>query len=428
MLYDQAMLTIAYVEAFQATRKEEYSRTAQEILDYVVRDMTAPEGGFYSAEDADSEGEEGKFYLWTINEIESVLLPEEMELAIRVFNIKREGNFNSEITGTPDGRNIPHRTQSSSDVAADLGMSASTLEGKIETIRRRLFDQRERRVHPFKDDKILTDWNGLMIAALAKAARGLNEDKYARAAQRAADFIINTMRTADGRMIHRFRGGEAALAATVDDYVFLIYGLLELYETVFQAEYLKTAVEINRALINHFWDAAGGGFYFSADDGESLLVRHKEAYDGAIPSGNSVAMLNLLRLGRITGDTGLETKAAQIGKTFYSSIKQAPSAHGQLLIALDFALGPAYEIVIAGDRSAQVTKQMLEILRRQFIPNKIVILHAEGRESNEMDQIAPWTRQHVMVNGRTAAYVCRNFSCGLPVTDAGSLLKLLKEV
>jgi uncharacterized protein YyaL (SSP411 family) len=427
MLYDQAMLTIAYAEAFQATQKEEYSRTAREILDYVLRDMAAPEGGFYSAEDADSEGEEGKFYLWTTDETANVLSPEETELAVRVFNIRPEGNFDAEIIGTLNGRNILYQTESIKEMAANLGISSSTLAGKIEIIRGKLFDQRDKRVHPFKDDKILTDWNGLMIAALAKAARVLDEDKYARAAQRAADFILKTMRTVDGRLVHRFRGGEAALAATVDDYAFLIYGLLELYETVFQADYLKTALELNGDLVRHFWDAEGGGFYFSADESENLLVRQKDAYDGAIPSGNSIAMLNLLRLGRITGDVDLEKKAAQIGKAFYSSINQAPSAHGQLLIALDFALGTAYEIVIAGDRGRGETKKMLEILRRQFIPNKVVILRAEGRESDEMDRIAPWTRQHVMVNGRTAAYVCRNFSCGLPVTDADGLLKLIKD-
>jgi uncharacterized protein YyaL (SSP411 family) len=425
MLYDQALLAIAYTEAYQATKKAEYARTAHEIFTYVMRDMTSPEGVFYSAEDADSEGEEGKFYLWTNDEIQKVLSHKRTDLAARLFNIIADGNFSDEVTSTKTGRNILHLTQSIDELAFDLGMSIPDLRARIDEVREELFAYREKRIHPNKDDKILTDLNGLMIAALAKGAQVFNEPRYASAARRAADFILKNVRTSEGRLLHRYRDGEAALTAQVYDYAFLVYGLLELYEATFELYYLETALGLNEDFIRHFWDHENGGFYFTADDGERLLVRQKKIYDGAVPSGNSVAMLNLLRLGRIIASADFEEKAAEIGRAFYGNVSQLPSAHTQLMAAADFAIGPSYEVVIAGDLQANDTRQMLDAIRGTFIPNKIVILHPTDVKPPSIDNIIPFIKDYSSIDGKATAYVCLDYNCQLPTKDIGSMLELL---
>jgi len=425
MLYDQAMLAMAYTEAYQATGKEDYAQTAREIFTYVLRDMAAPTGGFYSAEDADSEGVEGKFYVWTLDEIRQVLDKEEADLVIRVFHIQRGGNFTEEATGRSTGANILHLKTPLSEVASDLKMAREDLQRRLEGARQKLFAVRERRVHPGKDDKILTDWNGLMIAALAKGAQALDEPEYAEAARRAADFILKTMRTPDGRLLHRYREGQAALSAHVDDYAFLIWGLLELYEATFEVRDLQMALNLNEDLLKHFWDERGGGFYFTADDSEELLVRPKESYDGAVPSGNSVAMLNLLRLGRITARPELEEKAARIGRAFSAGIQQAPVAHTLLLMAVDFAIGPSYEVVIVGNPQAEDTRAMLKTLRAQFIPNKVVLLRPGDQEMPEITRLAEFTKNQMSLNGKATAYVCLNYQCQLPTIDIPKMLELL---
>jgi uncharacterized protein YyaL (SSP411 family) len=427
MLYDQALLAIAYTEAYQATKKTEYAETASEIFTYVMRDMTSPEGAFYSAEDADSEGEEGKFYLWTNDEFTKILTTDEAIVAAKVFYISKEGNFPDEVTGGKSKRNILHLTKPINEHAADLSMSLPALRSYIERIRCKLFVYRENRVHPQKDDKILTDWNGLIIAALAKGARVLEETKYTNAAKCAADFILNKMRTANGRFWHRYRDGEAALTANVNDYAFFIYGLLELYETTFEVNYLKTALELNEDLLQHYWDHDNGGFYFAADDGETLLFRQKEIYDGAIPSGNSVAMLNLLRLGRITANTDLEEKVTRIGQVFQVKISELPSAYTQLMVALDYTIGPSYEVVVAGDSQSRDTKEMIKAIRGKFIPNKIVILRQTEETSPDLDRISPYAKYHPSIDGKSTAYVCINYSCERPTTDIGILLRELNS-
>jgi len=425
MLYDQALLAAAYAEAFQATGKEEYAQTAHQVLTYVMRDMTSPEGGFYSAEDADSEGEEGKFYLWTYDEIRRTLDVDEAGLFLKVFNIEENGNFTDEAAGTKKGRNIPHLSISLETISSELNVPMPELDERLESARRKLFAHRQRRVHPHKDDKVLTDWNGLMVAALAKAARVLEEPRYAVAARSAVDFVLNTMLAPDGRLLHRYRDGEAALPAHADDYAFLVHGLLELYGATFDVDYLERALCLNKHLMEHFWDEESGGFYFTADDGEELLLRQKQAYDGALPSGNSVAMLNLLRLGRITADPDFEEKAARIGRAFFESVRQSPAAHSQLMVAVDFAVGPSYEVVIAGDSRASDTREMLEAIHRRFIPNKVVVFLPTERSSQEVKRLAPFTREQSSIDGKATAYVCVNHYCKLPTTDIDTMLSLL---
>jgi uncharacterized protein YyaL (SSP411 family) len=425
MLYDQAMLAMAYTEAYQATRKEDYGKTAREILTYVLRDMTAKEGGFCSAEDADSEGEEGKFYLWMQEEVRQSLGSEETDFAARVFNIEKDGNFAEQATGRKSGVNILHLRKTLGELASDLNLSQQDLQSHLEGMRQKLFAYREKRIHPIKDDKILTDWNGLMIAALAKGVKAFDEPEYAKAACRAADFILENMRKPDGRLWHRYRDGQAGVQANVDDYAFLIWGLIELYEAIFNAKYLEVALAMTGDMVKHFWDEDGSGLYLTPDDGESLLVRKKEIYDGAIPSGNSVAMLNLLRLGRMTANSDLEEKAARISSAFSRSVKQLPSAHTQLMVALDFGIGPCYEVVIAGNTQAEDTKAMVRALSTHFLPNKVVLLNPSGRESTEITKLAKFIKNQSSIGSRATAYVCMNYNCKLPTTDINKMLELL---
>ncbi|MEJ2716828.1 MAG: thioredoxin domain-containing protein [Deltaproteobacteria bacterium] len=425
MLYDQAMLAMAYLEAYQATGKDAYGRTAEEIFTYVLRDMTSPEGGFYSAEDADSEGEEGKFYVWKLEEIRQVLGDEDARLASQVFNVEAGGNVKEEASGRVSGKNILHMRKPVPEMAGDLEISEQDLRARLEVIRQKLFQYRNKRVHPHKDDKILTDWNGLMIAALARGGQVLGRSEYQEAARKAALFVLGTMRAPDGRLLHRYRDGQAAIAACVDDYAFFIWGLLDLYEATFDVRFLKSALELNDDFLKYFWDKKTGGFFFTASDAADLLVRKKEIYDGATPSGNSVAALNLLRLARMTAHPDLEQKAESIGRAFAGNIKQLPSTFTQFLSALEFAIGPSYEVVIAGDPDSDDTRAMLEKLRKPFLPNKVVIFRPTGEQTPPIVNVAPYTRQQEGLAGKTTAYVCMNFNCELPVTDTAKMLELL---
>ncbi len=423
MLYDQAMLGIAYSEAHQATGKREYAETAGEIFTYVLRDMTSPEGGFYSAEDADSEGVEGKFYLWTPGEILKILGREEGELFNKVYNVKEGGNFHDEAGGEKTGGNILHLEKPPGEIAEQLKLNEADLRKRLETSREKLFAVREKRIHPLKDDKILTDWNGLMIAALAKGSQATGNPEFAKAAARAADFLLSKLRDDKGRLLHRYRQGSAAIPAHLDDYAFLIWGLLELYEATFEVKYLQSALDLNQTLIKHFRDAENGGFFLTADDSEKLLVRSKEVNDGAIPSGNSVAALNLLRIGRITGDAEMEKKAAAIFSAFSAYVGRYPAGACQLMCALDFALGPSYEIVIAGKPGAEDAQTMLKALRSKFAPNKIVLFRADGDKDPAIARIAPFTKDQTALGGKATAYVCQNYACKAPTTDIGAMLE-----
>ncbi|MEQ9619893.1 MAG: thioredoxin domain-containing protein [Deltaproteobacteria bacterium] len=426
MLYDQAMLAMAYTEAWQATGKKEYEKTAREIFEYVLRDMTAPGGGFYSAEDADSEGEEGKFYVWTAEEIREVLGKEEADLIIKTYSVEESGNFSEEASGEKTGENILHLKEPLSEAASSYSVSEERFEERIETARKKLFDAREKRVHPHKDDKILTDWNGLMIAALSGGASAFDDPRYAEAARGAADFILKDMRDENGRLLHRYREGEAGIQATIDDYSFFIWGLLELYESTFEIRYLEAALELQKIMTELFWDDENGGFYFTSEDAEELIARQKEIYDGAIPSGNSVAMLNLLKISRITGDPSFESMASKLGIAFSQPIEQAPSAYTQLLAGLDFGIGPSYEVVIVGEPGTEDTKKMLRALRKEYVPNKVVLFR-EANDKSEITKIAEFTKGQSAMDGKSTAYVCLNHICKLPTDDINKMLELLNE-
>ncbi len=425
MLYDQAINAMAYTEAFQVTGKPEYQQTAREVLRYVQRDMTDEKGGFYSAEDADSDGEEGKFYVWRTSEIRDILGEKDANFFDDIYGLTDAGNFEDEATRQKTGANIPHLKKSLREIAAEKGIAETALHERLENIRQKLFDVREKRIHPLKDDKVLTDWNGLMIAAFSKAARAFDEPKFADAARNAADFILSEMRLKNGRLLHRYREGQKAINAYLDDYAFMSWGLIELYETTFETRYLKAAIEFTDILLEHFWDQQNYGFFFTTDDATDLLVRKKEIYDGAIPSGNSVAMLNLLRLGRITGNTGYEEKASRLGQAFSGQINRYPAGYTMMMIAVDFAAGPSHEVVITGKPENTDTVEMIKALNRPFIPNKIVVFRPAGESDPKIAQIAEYAASMTAINHKATAYVCQNFACELPTNDAQKMLELL---
>ncbi|MBU3219384.1 thioredoxin domain-containing protein [Clostridium algidicarnis] len=321
MLYDNALLAIAYIETYEITKDNIYKEVAEKILTYILRDMTSKEGGFYCGEDADSEGVEGKFYLWDFAELYKVLNMEEANLFIKYYGIQREGNF--------EGRNIPNL------IGEELeDLDKPDLKEKLENIRRKLFDYREKRIHPHKDDKILTSWNGLMIAAFAKAGRVFHEDKYKDASIKALEFIFSKLQRADGRLLARFRDGESRYLAYLDDYAFIIWVLIETYEVTKAFSYVEKALELNKQMIDLFKDKEKGGLFLYGNDSEKLILRPKDIYDGAIPSGNGVAAMNMLRLSKITGDVKLKDEAESIFKVFGDSINKIPRAHAKTLEAL----------------------------------------------------------------------------------------------
>ena len=422
MLYDQALLAMAYTEAWQVAGDPLLRQTAEEILTYVLRDMTDPEGGFYSAEDADSEGEEGLFYLWTVDELTDVLGTEDGELAAKVWNASNPGNFRDEATGRVGANNIPHLARPLSELAVDMEMEFDVLAQRMASIRERLFLAREERIHPLKDDKVLTDWNGLMIAAMATAGRAMQDPTYTGAAVRAAEFAWNELRDRQsGRLFKRWRAGQAGLDGMLEDYAFMGWGLLELFETTQDARWLAWSRELTDLAMQHF-RAEGGGFHLSPDDGEALIVRAKEVYDGAIPSGNSVMALNLARLARLTGHAPYEEQAQGVLKAFSGQVGSNAAAHSQLMCALDFLEGPSQEIVIAGDPEASDTQAMLTALGTSFFPSAVVILRPIDN-AKQIIGLAPYTADQEALDGQATAYVCREFSCQAPVVTVEAMLK-----
>jgi len=426
MLYDQALCVLACTEAFHVGGDREHARTAREVLEYVLRDLRAPEGGFYAAEDADSEGEEGRFYLWEMEEIRRLLGPEDARFAAEVFGIEEEGNFIDPMTGSRTGLNILHLAHSEAAIAERHGISGEEFRRRRETVRLRLLAVRAGRVRPRRDDKILADWNGLMVAALARAAIVLDEPLYLDAARAAADFVRTRMQIPDGRLLHRWCGGEPAMTGNLDDYAFMVWGLTELYEVGFAAGDLRLALELQRILTDRFRDPEGG-FFFTPDDGEELLTRLKEGHDGAAPSGNAVTLMNLIRLGRMTGDPLLEEEAAKLSRAFAESVRRLPSAHAQWLVALEMLVAPSCEVVIAGRPEAGDTRELIGVVRRCHSPRPVLLLRPEGETEPEIARIAPFTREMRAIHGRAAAYVCRNFSCQRPVTDPMELAAILAE-
>lgn len=414
MLYDQAMLAMAYTEAFLATGNLRYSKVTEEIFEYVLRDMTDPQGGFYSAEDADSEGKEGLFYVWTPKEIKDVLGEDAGEIFCRFYDISDPGNFE-------EGRSIPHITRSIEAFARQVRMNREDVERVLEDSRLRLFHAREKRIHPLKDDKILTAWNGLMIAALAKGYQVLGNPRYLQAASSAVDFILKNLRRESGRLYRRYRDGDVANPGYLEDYAFFVWGLIELYEAGFDTRHLERAVELSAQMLDLFWDENEGGFFYTGTDGEALIVRDKQIYDGAIPSGNSVGALNLLRLARMTGNTVWEEKADRLFKVFSGTVGDYPSAYTQFLNAVDFALGPGQEIVITGDIASGKARTMVDLLHRRFSPNRVMLFRKMDGDGSPLDSLCDYAGALLPMDPEATVYVCENFACKRPITELSAL-------
>ncbi len=412
MLYDQALLIIAYTEAYLATKEESFKTTAEEIIEYLIRDMQSEEGGFYSAEDADSEGEEGKFYVWRHEEIIDAVGNDDAEFITRVFNIKKEGNFLEESTKKLIGANILHLTKSNDHQAKEFNISAQEMMNKLEFIRRKLFTFREVRIHPFKDDKILTDWNSLLIAALSIAGRAFNNTTYSNIAAVCADFILSKMRTPKNELLHMYRKGSASIEGKLDDYAFFIYGLIELYQSTFEPRYIEEALRLCDIAIDKFRDEENGGFFFTSGNDKTLVVRTKEIYDGAIPSGNSVMFNNLLRISRITSDHIYEEYAQKLLEAFSDNINRAPSGSTFLLGSFDFMFGNSYEIIIVNKERNKELEALLSELNKHYIPNKVIIL-----KTDTMNLPFEYLNNYSTDSDLPLIYVCRNFHCELPTND-----------
>jgi uncharacterized protein YyaL (SSP411 family) len=406
MLYDNALLTITYLEAYQTTKNTDYADIARATMDYVLREMTSSEGGFYSSQDADSEGEEGKFYVWQKDEIESVLGKEEASLFCDVYDVSKEGNW--------EGKNILHLRRSLEGVAKEYRLPLSELKERLEDDRQKLFEVRSRRVPPGTDDKILTDWNGLMISAFCKGYQVLGDRKCLVAAQKAVDFLLKKLYIGD-RILKTYRNGKSHLNGYLSDYALLIGALIDYYESSFQWTDLEKAIEINQLMLQKFWDETSNGFYFTPVDHERLIVRTRNPYDNAIPAGNSVAVHNLLKLSQFTGDFTLKEKAEQAIKLYLSKIQRSPSGFAVLLSTLDYFWGKPKEIVIAGDRKSEKTQEMMATVHEHYLPNKI-LAYADPSLLNKEEKLLPVLEGKVSTDGQAKIFVCENYACQSPFT------------
>jgi uncharacterized protein YyaL (SSP411 family) len=425
MLYDQALLAMTYAEARLATGDQRHGRTALEILAYVERELTSPEGAFFSSEDADVDGVEGGHYLWTADEIRRVLGPADAALASEAFGVTEEGNMPREDEYDPRA-NVLFLARSPGEIARARSTSPDEVAAALESARARLAAARSRRPRPARDDKILADWNGLAIAAFAFTGRALGERRLGGTAAKAADFVLARMVDGRGRLLHRYRDGEAAVEAHADDYAFLVWGLLELYEATFEVCRLEQAIRLSSEFASHFWDDARGGFFLSADDATPLPVRKKEIHDGALPAANSVAALNLLRLARITGEPEYERMAAAIPHAFASRAAARPSDHAALMTAVDLAHAPTTEVVVAGAPGDPRTRSMLEAASTVYPPDPVVIARPPG-EAPPIGAVAPWVLPLTPLDGAPAAYVCRSRSCARPTTDLAEMLAAMES-
>jgi uncharacterized protein YyaL (SSP411 family) len=419
MLYDNALLARTYLEAFQLTGDPSYRRIATEILDYILREMTAPEGGFYSATDADSEGVEGKFYVWTPAEIEAILGQEEARRLCAYYDIAPTGNW--------EGRSIPNIRRTAAQVAAKLGISVEELQASVDLARPKVYEARRKRVPPGLDDKILTAWNGLMISAMAEGYRVLGERRHLDAAVRAADFLLSTLLQPDGRLLRTYRKGVAHLHAYLEDYACLCEGLIDLYEAGGAARYLHEAMRMAERLLADFADEESGAFYTTSRDHETLILRHREGTDGATPSGNAVAASALARLSFHLDREEWRRAAERAISAYGKQIAGYPHAFAKSLAAVDLLLEGPVELCLIGKPAETGYEALRQEVGRHYLPNRI-IAHSNPTEGDSPD--FPPVKGKGLIDGRAALYLCRNFTCQTPITDpaqAASALSLFER-
>jgi uncharacterized protein YyaL (SSP411 family) len=413
---------LAYLDGFQATGDKPFARVAEEVLTYVVREMTSAEGGFYSATDADSlvpggEREEGWFFTWTPQELSRILGPQTASLVAEYYGVSDGGNF--------EGRSILHVASRIEPVAERLEIQTEELALALARARERLYAAREKRPAPLRDDKILTAWNGLMISAMARGGFVLGEPAYIAVAERAATFVLEHLRS-DGRLLRSYNDGRARHNAYLDDYAFLIAGLIDLHQTSHDSRWLGNAIELQATLDRHFWDSSSGGYFMTSDDHETLLAREKPAYDGAIPAGNSVALMNLVRLHALTLDDAYRSRADALLRGFGDRLSRYPTGLGEMLLALQFRLADPKEIVIVTPQRRDQAEPFLAVLREKYLPHAVVSVAVEGPDLDAQAKLMPPLEGKVARDGRATAYVCRQGICRLPVTDADGFTRQIE--
>ncbi|MEL6307195.1 MAG: thioredoxin domain-containing protein [Chloroflexota bacterium] len=421
MLYDNAQLSRLYLHAYQVTDDAFFKRIAEDIYDYILREMTAPEGGFYSTTDADSEGEEGKFFVWSLDELKTALepitddVPDAYEVAVEYYGASKGGNF--------EGTNILHVPNDDDVVADRLNITVDDLHEKLSAIKDRLYAVRTSRVHPGLDDKILTAWNGMMVASLAEAARVLNRDDYLAAAERAGEFLMTTMQNDDGRLYRTYNNNTAKLNGYLEDYAHLIDAMLELYQSTFVEKWFDEARRLANVVLDHF-RAEDGGFFDTSDDHEKLIVRPRQLQDNATPSGNSMMAKQLIRLSAYTGDARYDQSARKVLSALAAAMQTYPQAFGEALNATDMLVKGMSEVAIVGNPTQQGTKDLLQQVRLVYRPNVITAL---ARDNVDGETNIPLLNYRSMRNDQPTVYVCQNFACKMPVTTPEEMVVLLDD-
>ena len=423
MLYDQAMLLLAYAEGWRLSGDSLFKDTCYTIFDYLNTKMKSDEGAFYSAEDADSEGEEGKFYVWTSSEIHEHLSEEDARLFCDVYNLKNEGNFRDESTGQKTGQNIPHQTQRLSDYADEHSINVEELDETLNRIRMELFEIREKRVPPLLDDKILTDWNGLLMAALATAGAVFNDSDFTDAALEIESFIDTKLTQSDGRLMHRYRDSDASIDAMADDYTSLIWGLIELYQTTLNPVFLEKATHYQNIFEKDFADTEHGGYFFTSENSEMLLGRQKEIYDGALPSSNSIAALNGFRMSRLSGNSDYELQSDKIFSAFSEVISDNPYGYTFAMVSKLVQKHQPKEIAVTGESRDEKMNEILHFLKRLNRFQHSIILKTE-QTAQKLDSTSPFT-QPFSIQAEPSVYVCQDFSCSRPVHSLSKLKQTL---
>ncbi|PLS77305.1 MAG: thioredoxin domain-containing protein [Chloroflexi bacterium] len=413
MLYDNGQLARTYLHAYQLTGNTEYRRIVEETLDYIMREMTAPEGGYYAAQDADSEGVEGKFFVWTAAEVRQAL-GEDANLFAQIYDVTTRGNW--------EHTNILHLPRPIEDIARVTGQPVERLREVVERGKRTLFALREQRVHPQRDDKVLTNWNGLMLAAMADAGRVLDRQDYLESAQHNAEFVLTAMRV-NGRLRHSYKDGQAKVEAFLSDYALYAEGLLTLYRATFELRWLQAARDLAEHMLAHFWDQEQGGFFQTSDEHETLIARPKDLFDEAVPSGNAVAAHVLLQLGALLGEPEYDRRARATIELVTSALQQYPSAFATMLNALDFALAVPREVAIMGEPRDAATQRLIDVLDTRWLPN--VIVAAAHPDDTAAAELVPLLRERPLRDGKATAYVCRSFVCNLPTTEPDEMLRQL---
>ena len=415
MLYDNALLSRLYLHAYQITGSRLYKRIVEETLDYVLREMTSPDGGFYSSQDADSEGEEGKYFVWTPQEIEEILGKEQALIFNRYYGVTYQGNF--------DGRNILHIRDSAEEAASELGIEEERLAAVVDNARAKLMERRIERVAPGRDDKVLTSWNGMMLRSFAEAAAVLHRADYLQAALANAKFLLSALRSPGGRVLRSFKDAKAVLKGYLDDYANLIDGLIALHEATLNLRWLEEAISLADDMLELFWEPKEATFYDTGSDHEKLIIRPSHLFDNAEPSGPAVASDVLLRLAILTGNTEYRDHAVTMLRSLRMLMSRAPMGFGHWLCALDFYLSTPKEIAVVGPPQDPGTQALLDEVFGRYIPNKVVTgCHPNGFDSYEG---YPLLEDKYMINGLPSAFVCENYVCMMPATDPAMLAEQL---